>query len=115
MTPEKTVLYWSYYVLVIGLLLLLAPGFTFDLLGMDLEGEIWVRVVGVVVLLLATYYYAAAISNARMVVVASLLGRVFAALALVVLWLTGGPWQLSLFALLDLSGAVWTWSALQSE
>lgn len=114
MTPEKTVLYWSYYVFAIGVLLSLAPGFTFDLVGMDLEGEIWVRVIGVLVLLLATYYYAAAISNARTVVVASLLGRIFAALALVVLWLTGGPWQLSLFALVDVSGAVWTWSALQS-
>lgn len=115
MTSARTVQFWSYYVAIVGLLLAISPGFAFDLVGIELEGEVWVRVLGVAVLVLATYYYAAAISRARVVIVASLIGRVFAALALTLLWLTGGPWQLSLFAALDLIGASWTWQALQSE
>lgn len=115
MTAAETIQYWSYYVAAVGLSLSLVPGVTFDILGVDLEGEVWVRVLGVVLLLVATYYYAAAISNARMVIVATLLGRPFAGLALILLWLTGGPWQLALFAAGDFAGALWTWRVLQTE
>jgi hypothetical protein len=85
------------------------------LLGLDLDGEVWVRVLGVVLLLLASYYYAMAASNARMVIVSTLVGRSFSALALALIWLTGGPWQLVLFSGVDVLGTVWTWRALQSE
>lgn len=115
MSSGTTVHYWSYYVAAVGLSLSVVPGLTFDILGVDLEGEVWVRVLGIVLLLLATYYYAIGTSNARIAVVATVIGRPFAAVALTLLWLTGGPWQLVLFAAFDLAGAAWTWRALQSE
>lgn len=115
MTSARTIRYWSYYVAVVGLSLSITPGFTFDLLGLELEGEVWIRVLGVVLLLLASYYYAMAASNARMVIVSTLVGRSFSALALALIWLTGGPWQLVLFAAVDVLGTVWTLRALQSE
>jgi hypothetical protein len=29
------------------------------------------------------------------------------------LWTAGGPWQLAIFAALDLAGATWSWAALR--
>lgn len=36
------------------------------------------------------------------------MGRLFFAVALVLLWLAGGPWQLMLFGAVDVAGAIWT-------
>ncbi|MGH8927683.1 MAG: hypothetical protein ACRDWH_04995 [Acidimicrobiia bacterium] len=45
---------------------------------------------------------------------ASLYGRWFVAGALSVLAISTGPWQLLLFAAIDLAGSIWTFLALRA-
>lgn len=106
---------WSVYVLVIGSLLALAPNFLLSTLGMDETEEVWIRVLGIVVVLLALYYWDAARNEARHHFVATVLGRGFVAAAFVVLVITGEPWQLLIFAAVDLAGSLWTLSSLRAD
>lgn len=110
-----TIWVWSVYVLVVGGSLAIIPNTVLSLLGLDETEEVWIRVLGVVVVLLALYYWDAARNEARHHFVATVLGRVFVAAALVVLWLTGEPWQLLIFAAGDTAGALWTLMALRAE
>jgi len=106
---------WSIYVLAVGAGLAVVPNTVLSALGAAETEEVWIRVLGVVVILLAVYYWDAARFETRNLFVASVLGRAFVVAALVVLWLTGGPWQLLLFAAVDLAGAIWTVAALRQD
>lgn len=111
----RSIQVWSVYVLVVGAGLAVIPNVIVSAFGMEQTEEAWIRVLGVVVVLLALYYWDASRYETRNLFVASVLGRVFVAAALVVLWLTGAPWQLLLFAAVDVAGAVWTFSTLRAE
>jgi len=102
-------------VLTIGALLSLAPNPMLSTLGMEETQEVWIRVLGLVVVLLALYYWDAARNEARHHFVATVLGRGFVAAGFVVLVITGEPWQLLIFAGIDLAGALWTLGALRAD
>jgi hypothetical protein len=109
----RTIFVWSIYALVIGAALAVIPNVILGLLGVVETQEVWIQVLGVVVIVLAVYYYDAARNEARHLFVASLLGRGFAAAGFILLWLTGAPWQLLIFAAIELIGVTWTYSALR--
>ena len=111
----RTIYVWSFYVLVVGALLAVWPNFLLGLLSVAETDEVWIRVLGLVVALLALYYWDAARNESRNFFVASVLGRSFVAAGLLVLVLSDGPWQLLIFASVDLGGAIWTMSALRSD
>jgi len=113
--PNRTLAVWSAYVLLIGAELLLIPNQTLDILGLDSSSEIWPRVVGVVAMALGIVYAMAAREHNIAVARYSVPARVVAAPAFVVLWLTGGPWQMVIFGAVDGAGAAWTWSALRAS
>ncbi len=110
-----TVRVWSIYVLLIGVLLAVAPNFVLSTLGLDETEEPWIRVLGLIVVLLALYYDDAVRNEARHFFFASVVGRLFFAVALIILVITGEPWQLLIFAALDVAGAVWTLNTLRAE
>ena len=111
--PARTLYVWSIYALVLGVILTVVPNTALGLLGMAETDEAWIQVLGVVIVVLALYYWDSAKNEARHFFVASLLGRGFAAAALVLLWLTGAPAQLLIFAAIEVVGLVWTYTALR--
>ncbi len=105
---------WSYYVLAIGAGLPLIPNQIFDILAIENTSEIWIRVVGLVAIALGIVYFEGARRSVLGVVRSSVPSRGAAVGAFVVLWITGGPWQLLIFAITDLAGLLWSWNALRS-
>jgi len=104
------------YLIGMGAGLLFMPNLVLGILGFPLASDVWVRVVGVLALLLAYYYISAARTQTRSFMQWTVPGRVGVFIAFVGFVLTGmvGPVMIAL-GLVDLLGAVWTWSALRSE
>lgn len=107
---------WSFYALAIGASFALAPNFVLSTLGLPEVQDDWIaRALGLVVTLLALYYWDAARNEARHHFVASVLGRGFVAAGFLVLVATGEPWQLLIFAAVDLVGVTWTVTSLRAD
>ncbi len=116
MSPAARSVYaWSIYLLVLGTWLVVGPNTLLKILGMPITEEIWIRVVGVLVVILALYFYDAAINETRHFFIASVLARSFSAAAFLAFALTGEPWQLAFFAMVDALGAFWTYVALRAR
>ncbi len=110
-----TIRVWGIYALLVGTALAVVPNFVLSTLGMDETDEPWIRLLGLAVIILALYYADAVRNEARHLFVASVLGRLFFAAALIILIITGEPWQLILFAAVEIAGSVWTLMALRDE
>ncbi len=101
------------YALVMGLLMVAAPGFLLGSLRVPTDGP-WVRLVGLLAIALAIYYFAAVSAGrdglwfAR----ASLYGRAVAVIGLVVLAGVFGYPRLVLVVSCEAALTVWTWRAL---
>lgn len=106
---------FSAYLLVVGAFLSVGPNSLLSLFGLPETNEVWIRILGVVSVLLALYYFDAARNDSRSFFAASILGRGFSTAALVLLWATGRPWQLMIFAGIELAGAIWTYTAMRAE
>ncbi len=116
MSPAaRSVFAWSFYLLVLGTWLLVAPNTLLTILGMAITEEIWIRIVGVLVVILALYFYDASINETRHFFIATVLARLFSAAAFFAFALTGEPWQLVIFGMADAVGAAWTYVALRAR
>ena len=104
------------YVILTGITLLLVPNLLLSLFGFAATSEIWVRVVGAMAIVLGYYYWACGSAEAKAFFKASVTGRIlFAALCVGLVVGAGAPWQLLLFGVVDVLGAVWTASALRND
>lgn len=112
----QSLFFFALYLLVLGLGLLVAPGWLLDLLRLGPASEVWIRVVGMLSLFLGVYYVVAARANFLPMLEASVRIRasvpVFFAAFVALGW---APWTLLLVAAVDLVGAAWTFLALRSE
>lgn len=104
----RSIQVWAIYTLVVGAALLLIPNTFLGLFQIEETNEVWVRVIGVVVLVLTIYYAFMVRVQSRDMFQATIYGRGFSAVLLVVLAFVVGLWQLALFAVLDAAGATWT-------
>ena len=111
----RTIYIWSFYVLLVGASLAVAPNFVLGLMGLDETTEIWIKLLGISLVLLALYYWDAARNESKSLFIASVMGRGFVVAAYLVLVFTGEPLQLLVFAAVDLVGAIWTYSALKAD
>ena len=112
---RQSLVVWSIYVYVLGAVLLIIPNVLLSLFGIAETDEVWIRVVGMTVVIFGILYTGAVRTDADEMYQASVVGRGFAVVVLVVLALTTGPWQLVLFAALDAAGAGWTWLGLRER
>jgi hypothetical protein len=112
----KTVLFFAFYLLLLGVVLVVAPNLVLAGLGVPATDEVSIRIVGVLATVLGIYYSMAARSELRPFFIASVPVRmsvlfIFVAFVL----LKFAPPILILFGLVDFLGSVWTWIALRQE
>ena len=116
MSPAaRSVNIFGIYLLLLGVVLLVAPNMLLGLFGLPTTTEVWIRVVGMLCVLLGTYYRVSAGAEARAFFRATVLLRASVTLFFVVFVAAGwSQWPLVLFGLVDAAGALWTWTALRS-
>ena len=115
-TAAFTIKAFGIYVVATGIGLTLAPNLVLAPLGVPEAREVWLRLLGALAIVVGYYYIASAAGNARAFFAATVKGRfLFCALGIGLILLANGPWQIFLFGLVDVAGAVWTHLALKAE
>lgn len=112
----RTLFVWSFYLLGLGVILVVVPNLLLALFGIAPTEEVWIRVIGVLVLILAYFAYSAARQEVQEYFRWSVPARVAVPLFFAIFVLLNlAPAQLILFGLVDLAAAAWTWQTLRSE
>ncbi|MBI3369160.1 MAG: hypothetical protein HY021_12180 [Burkholderiales bacterium] len=110
-----TIRAFGYYLLVLGVVLILIPNTLLTLSFMPATNEVWIRVVGVVVFNIGIYYLYAAKCEATAFFRGSVYTRAFVLAAFAAFALLGlAKPMLVLFGAVDFIGGLWTWKALNS-
>ena len=115
MSPAaKSVYYFGYYVILVGLTLIAVPNFLLETLQMPTTNEVWIRIVGVLAFCIGYYYVQSGRVNNNPFFWATVTMRIFVFIAFVLFALLKyvSP-MLIVFGAIDLLGAIWTWSALR--
>lgn len=104
------------YLLALSAALVVAPNLLLGLFGVAPTQEIWIRVLGLLVGILGAYYLVAAVRALVPLFLPTVIGRATVFLVFLAFVLLGmAPWQLFLFGVVDLVGALWTWRAMRAE
>lgn len=115
-SAAKSCFVFAFYIVGMGLALTFVPGVLLPILGFPAPQEIWVRVLGLLALALSYYYIDAARRETVTFFRATVLGRTFFGIGLIILGIvTPGALTLILLASVDLLGAAWTWYALRNS
>lgn len=78
MTNEaKTIYFYSFYLFLMGLGLMLIPNLILSFFGFQASEEIWIRVLGLFTATVGIYYYISAIKEQFFFFKASVIGRTF--------------------------------------
>lgn len=111
----RLILCFGVYILLTGLVLLIAPNVLLSIFGLGSTTEVWIRVLGSVVTALGVYYVVMGRAESIQFFKATVWGRgwIFLSfLGLVAVGMAKPP--LLLFGVVDLLGAFWTWRALKA-
>lgn len=112
----RSVQVFGWYIVVLGLTILLVPNILLGLFGLEPTAEPWIRVVGTILIPLGAIYLVAAKSEATAVFRITVWNRYWILVAFVALWQFGiAPPQLIIFAIVDVAGATWTWVSLRKS
>ncbi len=111
----RSVFVFGLYLVVLGIVLVVAPNLLLGMVSLPSTTEVWLRVVGMLVLFLAFYYIQAARKGMTDFFQWTVYLRSTVIVFFVIFVLLGlaGP-PLILFGALDLLGAIWTALALRS-
>ena len=110
-----TVRAFGYYLLGLGVILILVPNLLLGLSFMPTTQEVWIRVLGVVVDNVGVYYIYAAKCEATAFFQASVYARIFVLVAFIAFVALGlAPPMLVMFGVVDVLGGLWTWRALKA-
>ena len=117
MTPAaRSLQVFGIYLLVLAAALVIAPNVLLALFGMPPTQEVWIRILGLLVGIVGAYDVLMATRSLRPLYMATVVARAVAFILLTAFALLQiGPPQLALFGIIDLLGALWTWSALRGE
>jgi len=111
----RSIVYFGVYILLTGLVLLIAPNVLLSMFGLGSTTEVWIRVLGSVVTGLGAYYVVMGRAEVVQFFNVTVWGRgwiFFSFLGLVAVGMAKPP--LVLFGVIDLLGAIWTWRALKA-
>ena len=115
MRASKTIYYFGFYLLIIGVTLIVVPNFLLSLFQIEATKEIWIRVLGAVIVDVGFLYIYMAPANHILFLTLTVLARlsilVWFAAFVVLGW---APSQLIIFGLIDAAGATWTYISLKN-
>ena len=112
----KSIQYFGYYVLLVGLQLTFIPNFFLKTIQQAETTEPWIRVVGILAIALAFYYHQTAKKELTEFFKLTITTRVFFFVAMSALVLFGiAPAIFIGLGLVDLIAAIWTWQCLKGE
>jgi len=106
---------WTGYVFLLGVVMLTVPNVLLSIFQIENTDEVWIRVVGMLLIGYGMFYWTAVRSEITDLYEMSVWVRWFVVVVLVVLAFTVGPWQLMLFAAVDLLGGLWTFLSLKGQ
>ena len=111
----RSVFVFGLYLVVLGIVLLVAPNFMLEMFFLPSTTEVWVHVVGMLVLFLGFYYIQAARKQLTDFIRWTMYPRSAVILFFVAFVLLGfARPPLILFGVVDLLGAIWTALALRA-
>ncbi len=115
MSPAaKSVFIFGIYLSALGTALMAVPNLLLALFGIPATDEVWIRIIGMLILFLSIYYYRFARAEAVDFFWISVYLRASVIIFLTVFVLAGYVKStIVLFGVIDLAGAIWTWSALK--
>ncbi len=104
------------YLLAIGFGLVMVPDLSLSVVGLQTGPDAWVRIVGLLAGEIGFYYVCMGLKGISVIYIATIIGRIAAAMVFLVLAFSGiGPMQLLLFALIDSLSAIWTYFAMRKS
>lgn len=111
---SKSVYYFGFYLLVLGISLTVVPNVLLGLFQMPVATEVWIHVLGVVVFVIGLYYVFMAQANHTLFLMLTVYARTSVLLCFVAfVVMDWAPVQLILFGTIDGAGALWTYLALK--
>lgn len=112
----KSILIFGIYLVVLGIVLIMAPNMLLGLFGIPPTTEVWIRVLGVIVAILGCYYIVAGQNGLVPFFRATVYGRSAVLISFVVFAILGLVKPiLILFGMIDFLGAIWTALMLRAE
>lgn len=112
----KSILYFSYYLLFMGVCLVLIPNVLLPMLGFPHATDGWIRFLGIVTLVLGFYYHQTSVNGITSFFRFTVTARIFVMVASIGLVVFGKmPWQLILVGMVDFVGAIWTHKSLKLQ
>lgn len=112
----KSVYYFGLYLYVVGLTLIFVPNFLLRTLQMEETNEVWIRVVGVLVLCIAFYYHQSGAKNITGMFLLSTIARTLVCLSFIAFVLLKFVSPIIIgFGVIDMLGAIWTYTALKKQ
>ncbi len=112
----KSVYYFGFYLVVLGLTLILQPNLLLGIVGLPETTEVWIRVVGMLVLALSAYYIMVGKSDHTLFLKVTVYVRSCIILFFIAFTLAGWVQPvIILFGVVDLLGAAWTYLLLKKE
>ena len=115
-SASKSVYYFGFYLLILGLTLLVVPNLLLTPFQIPETNEVWIRVVGMLVFHIGLYYVFMAPSDNKLFNTLTAYTRFGVLIWFVAFVLIGwAPAPLILFGLVDAVGALWTLYALKKN
>ncbi|NHZ70952.1 MAG: hypothetical protein GWP18_04855 [Proteobacteria bacterium] len=114
-SATRSMTVWTVYVILLGTVLLVIPNLLLSIFQIEDTDEVWIRIVGLLLLGYGAYYWTAVRAEFTELYHMSVWVRWGIVVGLVVLAFTVGPWQLVLFAMIDLLGGLWTMLTLRTK
>jgi hypothetical protein len=117
MTPAaKSIYYFGFYLYLIGIVLIAVPNFLLSTIQVPETNEVWIRVVGVLAICLGYYYHRSGAVNDIAFCRLTIPTRIFVFLSFLTFALAEyvSP-VIIVFGVVDVAGAVWTWTSLRKE
>ncbi|MCC6726624.1 MAG: hypothetical protein IT258_19135 [Saprospiraceae bacterium] len=113
---SKTIYYFSFYLFVLSLVLILVPNFLLKTFMLPPTEEVWIRVVGMLVFFLGVLYYFSAKQELHGIYKYMAYNRIGVLIFFIVFVAIGWSlWPLILFGLIDAAAGFWTLLALKEE
>lgn len=114
--PAKSVLGFGIWALFSGLGLLVMPQTLVGIVGLVLAEPVYARIIGFILIEIGILYVWLAINNITAAFTVTVYIRIIPVMMLTIFVVTGmGPWQLILFAIVDVLSAMHTWWSLKKR